>query len=82
MIYLLHGEDDLSRREAVKALLPAPGSDEYLELSVFEGAADVQQIIQACSQPGRSRLIPLLMATFSSALTKLRMPVGQGSRRG
>ncbi len=49
MIYLFHGEDDLSRREAVKGLLPAAGSDEYLEVSTFEGAADVQDIIQACS---------------------------------
>jgi DNA polymerase-3 subunit delta len=49
VIYLFHGEDDLSRREAVKALLPAAGSDDYLEVSVFEGAADVQQIIQACN---------------------------------
>lgn len=49
MLYLFHGEDDLSRREAVRGLLPAPGSDEYLEVSVFEGTADVQEVIQACS---------------------------------
>ena len=49
MLYLLHGEDDLSRRDGVKALLPPAGSDEYLEVSVFEGAADVQDVIQACS---------------------------------
>ncbi|HLY64980.1 MAG TPA: hypothetical protein VKU60_05550, partial [Chloroflexota bacterium] len=49
MIYLLHGEDDLSRREAVKTLLPAIGSDDYLEVSTFEGGRDVQEIIQACN---------------------------------
>src|SRR5579883_2571455 len=49
MIHLFHGEDALSRREAVKAVLPAPGSDDYLEVSIFEGGADVQEIIQACN---------------------------------
>ena len=48
MLYLYHGEDDLSRREAVKALLPPAGSDEALEATTFDGAADVQDVIQAC----------------------------------
>jgi len=49
VIYLLHGEDDRSRRDAVKTLLPRPGSDDELEVSIFEGAADVQEVIQACN---------------------------------
>src|SRR5579884_2855002 len=49
MIYLLHGEDDLSRREALKALLPPPGSDDELAVSTFEGAADVQAVVEACN---------------------------------
>ena len=49
MIYLIHGEDNLSRREAVKALLPPPGSDDELGVSIFDGGADVQEVIQACN---------------------------------
>jgi DNA polymerase-3 subunit delta len=49
VIYLYHGEDDLTRREAVKALLPAPGSDEAMAVSTFEGNADPQAIVEACN---------------------------------
>jgi DNA polymerase III subunit delta len=71
MLYLLHGEDDLTRREAVKALLPARDSDEYLEVSVFEGAVDVQEIIQACSTlPFLTAKRYVLLRNFISANTR------------
>lgn len=73
MLYLFHGEDDLSRREAVKALLPAPGSDDSLEVSTFEGAADVQDIIQACST------LPFLTA---KRYVLLRNFIAANTRRG
>jgi len=73
MLYLLHGEDDLSRREAVKALLPPPGSDEHLAVSVFEGGADVQDIIQACST------LPFLT---SKRYVVLRNFIAANTRRG
>jgi DNA polymerase III subunit delta len=71
VIYLLHGEDDLSRREAVKALLPPPGSDEYLAVSIFEGAAEVQAIIEACSAlPFLSEKRYVLLRNFIAANTR------------
>jgi DNA polymerase-3 subunit delta len=71
VIYLFHGEDDLSRREAVKALLPPPGCDEYLEVSLFEGAADVQEIIQACNTlPFLTGKRYVLLRNFIAANTK------------
>src|SRR5581483_5559535 len=73
MIHLFHGEDALSRREAVKAILPAPGSDDYLEVSIFEGAADVQEIIQACNT------LPFLAA---QRYVLLRNFIAANTRRG
>jgi len=48
-MYLYHGEDDLTRREAVKGLLPAAGSDETMAVSMFEGGGDVRGILEACN---------------------------------
>jgi DNA polymerase-3 subunit delta len=73
MLYLVHGEDDLSRREGVKALLPASGSDEELAVSTFEGAADVQDVIQACST------LPFLTA---NRYVHLRNFIAANTRRG
>jgi DNA polymerase III subunit delta len=73
VVYLFHGEDDLSRREAVKALLPATGSDDYLEVSMFDGAADVQEIIQACNT------LPFLAA---KRYVLLRNFIAGNTRRG
>lgn len=71
MIYLLHGEDDLSRREAVKALLPPAGSNDELEVSVFEGSADVQEVIQACNTlPFLSGKRYVLLRNFIAANTR------------
>ncbi|MHB8619921.1 MAG: DNA polymerase III subunit delta [Chloroflexota bacterium] len=48
-MYLLHGEDHLRRREAVKQIMPAPGSDEYAGVSTFDAPVDVQAIVEAAS---------------------------------
>ncbi|MBV8087333.1 MAG: DNA polymerase III subunit delta, partial [Chloroflexi bacterium] len=71
MIYLLHGEDDLSRREAVKELLPNPDSDQYLAVSIFEGASDVQAIFEAMNTlPFLSDKRYVLVRNFIAANTK------------
>jgi DNA polymerase-3 subunit delta len=79
VIYLLHGEDDLTRREAVKALLPAPGSADELEVSIFEGSADVQEVIQACNTlPFLSGKRYVLLRQFIAANTRR----GKGASEG
>jgi len=71
VIHLIHGEDDLSRREAVKALLPPSDSDDYLGVSVFEGAADVQAVIEACNTlPFLSSKRWVLLRNFIAANTR------------
>jgi len=73
VLYLFHGEDDLSRREAVKALVPAPGSDDYAAVSIFEGSTDVQAVIEACNT------LPFLA---SRRCVLLRNFIAANSRRG
>lgn len=70
-MYLLHGEDDLSRRQAVKSLLPAPDSDGWLAVSMFEGNADVSTIIEACNTlPFLAEHRYVLVRNFIAANTK------------
>ncbi|MGH2366177.1 MAG: DNA polymerase III subunit delta [Chloroflexota bacterium] len=78
MIHLLHGEDALSRSRAVKELLPAPGSDAYAGVTLFEAPVEVQRIVEACrALPFLADTRYVLVRNFISFTTRRRRAGGE-----
>ncbi|MDE3074978.1 MAG: DNA polymerase III subunit delta [Chloroflexota bacterium] len=84
MIHLFHGEDALTRREAIKSVMPPPGSDGYAAVSIFEGQADVRGIIEACNAlPFLAEKRYVLVRNFLTATGRRRRGVdGEGEDDG